>query len=244
MKHSDLKHHLKSLSVFSAPAAVGAFLIVIQALLPSPDGRSDLAITVYETLGLHWQHFKSGSIWQILTYGFVHGGYWHLMVNVLGVVLIGSRVEKILGAVRFLQVCLFGILAGGAAHLIATAGGTEAPILVGFSAAVMALLLLLTTLSPDSRMWPVPVSGRSLGLGLLIAEGILALIDPALGIPVLADIGKLIVHHGGGPWFEIAHACHFGGGIAGWLYGRWILRNRVTRESLRRARERGERRVR
>jgi hypothetical protein len=22
----------------------------------------------------------------------------------------------------------------------------------------------------------------------------------------------------------MGHACHFGGGIAGWLYGRWLLR--------------------
>jgi membrane associated rhomboid family serine protease len=36
----------------------------------------------------------------------------------------------------------------------------------------------------------------------------------------------------------MGHACHFGGALAGWLYGRWMLRQRVTLEKLRRDRAR------
>jgi membrane associated rhomboid family serine protease len=46
--------------------------------------------------------------------------------------------------------------------------------------------------------------------------------------------------HGMGTWFDLGHACHFGGGVAGWLYGRWLLRPRVSLERLRRDRERHE----
>lgn len=126
------------------------------------------------------------------------------------------------------------------AHLLGAAGGAGAPILVGFSGAMMALLLVLTTLSPESQMWPLPLSGRSVGFGILFAEGLLALIDPSLNLPVFSLAGRWIAENGGASWFDIAHACHFGGGLAGWLYGRWLLRSRVTLKSLRRARERRE----
>jgi hypothetical protein len=38
----------------------------------------------------------------------------------------------------------------------------------------------------------------------------------------------------------MGHACHFGGGMAGWLFGRWLLRPRISLERLRRDRERRE----
>jgi membrane associated rhomboid family serine protease len=44
-----------------------------------------------------------------------------------------------------------------------------------------------------------------------------------------------------GSWiFEIGHACHLGGGLAGWLMGLWILRPRITLEELQKERARRE----
>jgi membrane associated rhomboid family serine protease len=50
----------------------------------------------------------------------------------------------------------------------------------------------------------------------------------------------MLQQHGMGAVFAMGHACHFGGGLAGWLYGRWLLRPRVTLERLRRDRKRRE----
>ena len=240
MKKSDFGQHVASLTRVRAPAVVVLALAAIHGLVALQGADPERMVAIYEYLGLHWQTFKSGWMWQIWTYGFLHGGGFHLGVNALGVVLLGSRVEHIVGSRGFLRVCFFGILGGGAAHLLGTSGVHGGPILVGFSGAMMALLLFLTTLSPESRMWPLPLSGRSIGLGILMAEGFLALIDPGFGLPMASRIGRWIAANGGASWFDIAHACHFGGGLAGWLYGRWLLRTRVTLKSLRRARERGE----
>lgn len=239
MSRSDLRHHLAALPRSKAVIALSLGLGLIHGLLVF-QAEPERLFAVYEYLGLRWETFKRGWMWQIWTYGFLHGGTLHLGVNVAGVVLLGSRVERILGSRGCLRLCFLGITGGGLAHLLGAPGGAGAPVLVGFSAAVMAMLLLITTLSPESRMWPLPVSGRALGLGLLTAEGILALIDPALGLPVFSQVGNWITNHGGASWFGIAHACHFGGGLVGWVYGRWVLRNRISLKNLRRDRERRE----
>lgn len=189
----------------------------------------------FETLGLSRDGFLSGKIWQLLTYGFLHGGWWHAGVNAVFVLVIGSRIEVMVGRPVMARVTVVGVLGGGVGHLLLGAG-----LLVGFSGACLALLLLLTTLSPESRMFPLGVSGKSLGLGILMAELLLAVINPALGIPGFSAVGGMLVDHGMGSWFQMGHACHLGGGLAGWIYGRWILRPRVTLERLRRERARRE----
>ena len=189
----------------------------------------------FENLGLSREEFFSGKVWQVLSYGFLHGGWWHAGLNALFVLVIGSRIELMAGRPAMMKACVLGVTGGGLGHVLLGAG-----LLVGFSGGCMALLLLLTTLSPDSRMFPLPVSGKSLGLGLLLAEFVLALIDPALGLPGFARIGAELVDQGMGAWFQMGHACHLGGGLAGWAYGRWLLRPRVSLDRLRRERARRE----
>lgn len=194
----------------------------------------------FELLGLSREKVLSGAVWQIFTYGLLHGGWLHAGANSLLVLLIGSRIEHMAGRPAVVKTLICGILGGAVAHLLLAPGGEGAPLLVGLSGGCLALLLLLTTLSPQSRMMPLPVSGRSLGIGILSAELLLALVDPGLGVPGFSDLGKRLVDAGCGSWFDIGHACHFGGGLAGWAFGRWLLRPRITLKRLRRDRERRE----
>jgi membrane associated rhomboid family serine protease len=209
-------------------------VMAIQAWVSSQGGPEYLG-GWFENLGLSRDGFLSGKIWQILTYGLMHGAWWHAGVNALFVWLIGPRIEHVAGRAAMMRVMVAGVLGGGAAHLLLGSG-----LLVGLSGACMALLLMLVTLSPQSRMFPLPVSGRNLGMGILIAALVLALANPSLGVPGLSAVGRMLVNHGMGGWFQMGHACHFGGGLAGWSYGRWILRPRVSLESLRRDRARRE----
>ncbi len=198
-------------------------------------GGPDAWAPFFLNLGLSREGFLSGKIWQIVSYGFLHGGWWHVGVNALFVLLIGARIEHIAGRAAMLVALFAGILGGGLCHLLLGSG-----LLVGISGGGIALLLLLTTLSPESRMFPLPLSAKSLGLGILLAALLLTLINPTLKLPGMGGIGKFLIEQGVGSLFQIGHACHLGGGLAGWLYGRWILRPRVTLESLRRERARRE----
>lgn len=222
--------------VARSPVSLAFFAVVMLVqMVVSARGGPDFVCGWYENLGLSRSGILSGKVWQVLSYGLLHGGWLHAVLNSLFVLLIGSRIEHMGGRALMGRVTVLGILGGGVAHLILGAG-----LLVGLSGGCVALLLCLTTLSPQSRMFPLPVSGRSLGLGILMAELMLALIDPAVKLPGLSLIGQWMVDHGMESCFRMGHACHFGGGMAGWVYGRWILRPRVTLESLRRDRARRE----
>ncbi len=233
---TDLRHHLRQLVRSPGVWSLVAVLLSIQALVCLAGGH-DLppAREWFETFGLSRDGFLAGKIWQIASYGLLHGGWWHVGLNAGFILLFGSRIEHMAGRGTMLLAVLAGVVCGGVAHLLLGDG-----LLVGISGGCMALLVFLTTLSPDSRMAPLPVSGRSLGLGILFAAGILALVDPAAGIPGFRDVGTWVVKRGWAVWFQMGHACHLGGGLAGWIAGRWLLRPRVTLESLRRNRMRRE----
>lgn len=221
--------------------AWAGLILVIQggvALVGGPHQQP--AGSWFVTLGLSHEGIYAGKLWQIFTYGLLHGGWLHAGMNAAFVILIGSRIEHVAGRPVLMKAIIFGIVGGGLCHLLLAPGRVGAGLLVGLSGGGTALLLLLTTLSPQSRMLPLPISARSLGLGVLAAELILASIDPGLRIPGLSSLGRGLAEHGLGSWFQIGHACHFGGGITGWLLGRWLLRQRITLKRLRRNRERRE----
>lgn len=223
---SNAARNLRQLGSSPVTWASVAVILTIQAAVSLAGGQDHQpAWGWYETFGLSRQGIFSGKVWQIFTYGLLHGGWLHAGGNSLLVLLIGSRIEHMAGGSAVVKALAGGILGGGVAHLLLAPGGDGAPLLVGMSGGCLALLLLLTTLSPQSRMMPLPVSGRSLGMGILVAELLLALMDPAQLVPGFSKLG---------------HACHFGGGLAGWAFGRWLLRPRITLKRLRRDRERRE----
>lgn len=231
-----LSHRLAIAKNCPATWTIVGVLLAIQALLVFAGGHREWP-AVYETLGLSRNALFTGKFWQPATYALLHGNGLHVAINGLALWLLGSKIEYMLGRARLLRSLAFGILGGAAGHLALEAGDRT---LVGASGGIMALLLLLTTLSPESRMWPLPLSGRNLGAGLLMAALALALANPSAGMPGFERFGQWLERHGMGSWFDIGHACHFGGGVAGWIYGRWILRPRITKESLQRSRERQE----
>lgn len=229
-----------------APLAQARWTWLVVAVLLGIHGLVELAGGVqqvapwYLACGLRRTALLAGGLWQMVSYALLHGSWAHVLSNALCLLVLGSRVESILGGVGLLKALGWGILGGAVGHLVLSEGGVEAAPLVGISGACMALLLVITTLSPESRMWPIPVSARNLGRGILSAELGFALLNPLLGLPGLSQTGELLARHGWEGWFSIGHACHVGGGIAGWLFARSILRPRITLESLRAARRRRE----
>ncbi|HVJ46203.1 MAG TPA: rhomboid family intramembrane serine protease [Luteolibacter sp.] len=234
---------LRSVTAAKASWTIAVILIAIQAAV-SIGGGHDQLVWLFRNFGLSREGLLEGKLWQFLSYGLLHGGFLHVGLNAACIVLMGARIEHMLGQAAVWKTMGFGIIGGGIAHvLLAPSIATYSPVLVGASGGCVALLILLTTLSPDSRMWPVPISGRALGIGILGAELALALIDPQPGLPGLSRIGEILASQGLAGWFSVSHACHFGGGVAGYVCGIWLLRPRVTTARLRRDRERREAKI-
>ena len=80
--------------------------------------------------------------WQLLTYGFLHGGLTHLFFNMFALFMFGSEIENLFGAKRYLTYYLVCVVGAALMHLIVVATSNMPPLpTVGASGAVFGLLL-------------------------------------------------------------------------------------------------------
>lgn len=143
--------------------------------------------------------------WQLLTYGFLHGGFGHLFFNGIALYQFGSRLEYLWGPKKYLIFFLVCVAGAGLCQLLfmALVPQSAGPTL-GASGGVYGLLLAYGLLFPRERVMllipPIPMSART----LVIAFGALSLF---MGVTGTA----------GG----IAHFAHLGGMLFGWLLIRY-----------------------
>ncbi|QOC24294.1 rhomboid family intramembrane serine protease [Wenzhouxiangella sp. AB-CW3] len=107
--------------------------------------------------------------WQLVTYGFMHGGLAHLFFNMFALYMFGLPIERLWGTRRFLIyyfVCLMG--AGLVQLLVAAVTGGVYPT-IGASGAVFGLLLAYGMMYPNSTIMllipPVPIKAKWFVIG-------------------------------------------------------------------------------
>ena len=140
--------------------------------------------------------------WGIFTYMFVHGGFMHLLFNMIGLFFFGPRLEVQLGGKSFLWLYFLSGLGGAAFSFLFARHG----MVVGASGAVFGVLLGFAYFWPKERIyiWGVlPVESRWL-------VGALAAMSLYSGIS--------------GSGAGVAHFAHLGGFAAGYAYLRWRKR--------------------
>jgi membrane associated rhomboid family serine protease len=170
---------------------INVFVYFIQLTLLKPgDVQSALGFQTKD-LGHQW--------WTIGTYMFVHGGFWHLALNMYTLWLFGPRIEWKWGGREFLRFYLFCGLGGWFAHLAFVPGDS---LLIGASAAVFGVMLAYASLWPDEQLLLfgiIPTTVR----WLVIFVGVLNIVG---GITMYGAQGG------------VAYFAHAGGLAAGWLY--------------------------
>jgi membrane associated rhomboid family serine protease len=138
----------------------------------------------------------SRSWWTIGTYMFVHGGFWHLALNMYTLYIFGPRVEHAWSAGEFTRYYLLCGLGGWFFHLLFA----RESLLIGASAAVLGVTLAYATRWPDDEVY-------LFGVLPLKVKWMVAL------LVVMNIVGGMAGSHGG-----VAYLAHLGGLAAGWLY--------------------------
>jgi membrane associated rhomboid family serine protease len=139
--------------------------------------------------------------WQLVTYGFLHGGWAHIFFNMLGLYMFGSDIERLFGSRYFLAYYFACLVSAALCQLlvIALAGGPGFPT-VGASGALYGLLLAFGMYFPRRMVMlifpPIPMQARVFVIVFGALELFLGVTGTAAGV---------------------AHFAHLGGMLGGWL---------------------------
>ena len=180
------------ITAVKALIAINVLVFVLMGVSPT---LADFADSVFglSTLGL-----AKGMIWQFVTYQFVHAGFFHLLVNMLGLWFAGNILERILGIRRFVIFYLICGVFGGLVQIVLSPGPST---VVGASGSVCGLVAAFSTMFPQMPVtalifFVIPVRMRAMWLGIIVA-----------------GVSLFLMLTG---WFgDIGNAAHLGGAIAG-----------------------------
>jgi membrane associated rhomboid family serine protease len=142
-----------------------------------------------------------GWVWTFVTYMFVHGGFSHILFNMLALFIFGTQVERYMGSREFLLFYFVtGTLAGVFSFIVYYLTGAYGVILMGASGAIFAVELAYAVLFPDS---------------IIYLWGILPLRAPVmvLGFTALELVSSVFGLSRG-----VAHLTHLAGFGFAWLY--------------------------
>lgn len=150
-------------------------------------------------------------VWQIVTYGFLHGGLTHLLFNMFGLYMFGGPLEQVVGQRRFLGYYFVCVITAGITQLLVGLAASSVYPTVGASGGVFGLLLAYAVYFPRNKLFliflPIPIPAR-------IFVVIYAVVELGLGVS--------------GAQTGVAHFAHLGGLVGGalmLLYWRgWRLR--------------------
>src|SRR6056297_3529152 len=148
----------------------------------------------------NWQrNYNAQPIVMFVSYSFLHGGFVHLLVNMITLASLGRLVIERVGQVRFAMIYAFSLL-GGALGFALLSSAVQP--MVGASGALFGLAGVLTGWDYTARR--------------LVREGI---------GPVLRVVGLLILLNLVMYWAMDGHLAwetHLGGFLAGWAAGWWV----------------------
>lgn len=161
-------------------------------------------------LALSLSGIKSGRVWELLTFQFLHANIWHLIFNCWTLYMFGREVEFTLGKPRFLTLYFLSGVIGGVFQMLVSVfwpGYFDPRIsVVGASAGIFGVVAAFAMLFPEQMLtmllfFIIPVNMRAKWL-LFISLAI-----TALGIAFPLTFGG-----------NIAHAAHLGGILTGMAF--------------------------
>lgn len=184
-------------SVVNQIIVINVIIYVIEVILTRSSFVELFGLTPYLVL-------TKGYVWQLVTYMFLHGSPWHLILNMFIIWMFGTPLESVWGSNRFLNYYVVCGLGGALLSFFFSYHTT----VIGASGAGYGILLAYAILFPYNEIyvWGLfPVRARTLVVIMIVIE-------------FLSGIT-------GGD--GVAHFAHLGGMGAGFIYlrsDRWVRR--------------------
>ena len=124
-----------------------------------------------------------GEYYRLVTAGFLHAGFFHLLFNMLSLYILGSLLEPAVGRLRFALIYFVSLLAGSFGALLVE---PDAPT-VGASGAIFGLMGAAVIVLRDRG-----IGIMESGLGIWIGLNLLITFAPGTNISIGGHIGGLI----------------------------------------------------
>ncbi len=166
----------------------------------------DHALRIFGTFAVRSAIFE-GRVWQFVTFQFLHGSFFHLLANSIGLYFFGPWMERWWGSRRFVAFYLLCGMAGAAFYTLLYFTGifpeqtTDYTGLIGASAGIYGILIGVAVIAPHTRV------------ALLFPPTEMSMRTFAIAILVIA-VGAILLQMGGN---EGGEAGHLGGAILGYL---------------------------
>lgn len=183
-----------------------------------------LQVTVRKLTGLAWveglgalvlqdpEGLPCWQVWRLFTYALLHYNVYHLLMNMLGLWLVGATLEDALGGRRLLGLYALSVMLGGLSALLVNYlgwGNPQGHILMGASAGTLGVLFTYICLEPRSTMY----------IWLLVLIPIKSLY---LGIAMIAyQVVGLLTNSGS----NVSYSAHLGGMLGGFFVAQALLRH-------------------
>jgi len=173
---------IANIVIFGLQAVTGDLLVIPFALWPAATAQ--------------YPNAPSFEIWQLLTYGFLHGSLTHLFFNMFALWMFGGEVERLLGRAHFLEYYLVCVIGAAVAQLVVMGNMNMPPMpTVGASGGVFGLLLAFGMAWPHRRIMllfpPIPMPAWLFVTLYGALELYLGVTGSAVGVAHFAHLGGM-----------------------------------------------------
>ena len=134
--------------------------------------------------------------WQLLSYGFLHGNFNHILFNMFGLWMFGRDLERLMGAKKFAIYYLTCVIGAGIVQLIVA--GTQGGIYptLGASGGVFGILLAYGMTYPNRTVMllfpPIPMKAKYFVLFYGLLELYLGISGRSPGVANFAHLGGML----------------------------------------------------
>lgn len=204
MNGGGLKYQYARLSVSEKLIAINVIVFIVMGLITALIGPN---IENWFALPQDFFDFLVQP-WSIVTYSFLHGGFFHILWNMYILYVAGRILLNLFDGKRFLNVYFLGVILGGLLFLLSynifpMLLGQQTS-LIGASAGVMAVLIFVCTYIPNQEVRVIFFNVK------LWQVGVFVVLMDLIQIPMGGNVG--------------GHLAHLGGALLGYIYARQLYK--------------------